>query len=86
MAVTCRVLVIGLILVLAPRIATPQQATSLTREQMEAFYAEQDGWYQERLTRSDMMLTEWRKLASRHGRGLQRRGLRRGTPSPRPLP
>ena len=37
MAVTCRVLVVGLILVLAPRIATPQQATSLTREQMEAF-------------------------------------------------
>ena len=49
----------------------------LGREEMEHFYADEDGWYQERLTRSDMMLTEWRKLASQHNRGIQRRGLRR---------
>jgi hypothetical protein len=37
MAVTCRVLVVGVILVLAPRMATPQQAAAMTRERMEAF-------------------------------------------------
>jgi hypothetical protein len=39
MAVTSRVLVVGLILVLAPRMATPQQTAPLTREQMETFLA-----------------------------------------------
>ena len=37
MAASFRVLVVGLILVLAPRPAAPQQATPLTREQMEVF-------------------------------------------------
>jgi hypothetical protein len=37
MAATFRVLVVGLILVFAPSLATPQQATPLTREQMETF-------------------------------------------------
>src|SRR5688572_32200981 len=37
MALTCRVLVVVLIVVLAPRAAAAQSAASLTREQMEAF-------------------------------------------------
>jgi hypothetical protein len=37
MVVTRRVLLVGLILVLAPRWASPQQAAALTREQMEVF-------------------------------------------------
>lgn len=43
------------------------------REAMERFYAEEDGWNRERLFRPDVVLTEWRKLASRHNRGIQRR-------------
>jgi carbazole 1,9a-dioxygenase terminal dioxygenase component len=45
----------------------------LAREAMERFYAEEDGWNRERLFRPDVILTEWRKLASRHNRGIQRR-------------
>ena len=37
MAVSHRVLLVGLILVLAPRAATPQSAVAMTREQMELF-------------------------------------------------
>jgi len=55
----------------------------LGRESMERFYAEEDGWYAERLTRSDMILTEWRKLASQYNRGIQRRGLNRQRRAPR---
>jgi carbazole 1,9a-dioxygenase terminal dioxygenase component len=43
------------------------------REEMERFYAEEDGWNRERLFRPDVVLTEWRKLASRCHRGIQRR-------------
>ncbi|MGE0716520.1 MAG: Rieske 2Fe-2S domain-containing protein [Alphaproteobacteria bacterium] len=43
------------------------------REEMERFYAEEDGWNRERLFRPDVILTEWRKLASRCHRGIQRR-------------
>jgi len=43
------------------------------REAMERFYAEEDGWNRERLFRPDIVLTEWRKLASRRNRGIQRR-------------
>ena len=41
---------------------------------MERFYAEEDGWNRERLYRPDVVVTEWRKLASRHNRGIQSRG------------
>ena len=44
------------------------------REAMERFYAEEDGWNRERLYRPDVVVTEWRKLASRHNRGIQSRG------------
>jgi carbazole 1,9a-dioxygenase terminal dioxygenase component len=42
------------------------------REAMERFYAEEDGWHRERLFRPDMCITEWRKLASQHHRGIQK--------------
>jgi carbazole 1,9a-dioxygenase terminal dioxygenase component len=45
----------------------------IAREAMEHFYAEEDGWNRERLYRPDVVLTEWRKLASKHNRGIQRR-------------
>ena len=44
----------------------------LAREQIERFYAEEDGWHRERLYRPDLIITEWRKLASVHNRGIQR--------------
>lgn len=43
------------------------------REAMERFYAEEDGWNRERLYRPDVVVTEWRKLASKHNRGIQTR-------------
>jgi carbazole 1,9a-dioxygenase len=48
----------------------------LAREQIERFYAEEDGWHRERLFRPDLIITEWRKLASTHNRGIQRRDSR----------
>lgn len=45
----------------------------LAREAMERFYAHEDGWHRERLYRPDLIITEWRKLASQHNRGIQRR-------------
>jgi hypothetical protein len=39
MARISRILVVGLIVVLSPRLAAPQSAVSMTREQMEAFLA-----------------------------------------------
>ena len=48
------------------------------REAMERFYAEEDGWNRERLYRPDVVVTEWRKLASRCNRGIQRRSHLRG--------
>ena len=42
------------------------------REAMERFYSEEDGWQRERLYRPDLIITEWRKLASAHNRGIQR--------------
>jgi carbazole 1,9a-dioxygenase len=45
----------------------------LAREAMQRFYAEEDGWHRERLYRPDVIITEWRKLASLHNRGIQRR-------------
>ena len=49
------------------------------REAMERFYAEEDGWNRERLYRPDVVVTEWRKLASRCNRGIQRRGYQDAT-------
>ena len=43
------------------------------REAMQRFYGEEDGWQRERLFRPDLIVTEWRKLASAHNRGIQRR-------------
>jgi carbazole 1,9a-dioxygenase len=48
----------------------------LAREQIERFYAEEDGWHRERLYRPDLIITEWRKLCSAHHRGIQRRDSR----------
>jgi carbazole 1,9a-dioxygenase len=45
----------------------------IAREAMQRFYAEEDGWNREYLYRPDVVITEWRKLASRHNRGIQRR-------------
>lgn len=44
----------------------------IAREAMERFYAEEDGWNREYLYRPDVVITEWRKLASKHNRGIQR--------------
>jgi carbazole 1,9a-dioxygenase terminal dioxygenase component len=41
------------------------------REALEEAYTEGDGWAKERLFRPDMCIVEWRKLASRHNRGIQ---------------
>lgn len=45
----------------------------MAREAMEPFYAEGDGWHRERLYRPDLIITEWRKLASHYNRGIQKR-------------
>jgi len=45
------------------------------REAMAEFYAGEDGWYRERLFGPDIVITQWRQLASRTGRGIQKRGL-----------
>ncbi len=42
------------------------------REAMEQLYAEEGGWSKERLHQPDLIITEWRKLASAHNRGIQR--------------
>jgi len=44
----------------------------IAREAMERFYAEEDGWNREYLYRPDIVITEWRKLASKHNRGIQK--------------
>src|SRR5262249_5745711 len=45
----------------------------IAREAMERFYADEDGWNQEHLYRPDMVIAEWRRLASKHNRGIQRK-------------
>jgi len=45
----------------------------IAREAMEHFYAQEDGWNQEQLFRPDMIIAEWRRLASKHNRGIQRK-------------
>ena len=46
----------------------------MARAAMERFYTKEDGWNRERLFRPDVVITEWRKLASRHNHGIQSRG------------
>ena len=45
----------------------------IAREAMERFYAEEDGWNEELLYRPDLVIMEWRKLAAKHNRGIQRK-------------
>jgi carbazole 1,9a-dioxygenase terminal dioxygenase component len=45
----------------------------IAREAMEHFYAQEDGWNQEQLFRPDVVIAEWRRLCSKHNRGIQRR-------------
>jgi carbazole 1,9a-dioxygenase terminal dioxygenase component len=54
-----------------PQGFTPEDA--FAREGLEKFYAEEDGWYRERLYRPDVEITMWRKFASEHARGIQTR-------------
>lgn len=42
------------------------------REALEDAYTEGDGWMKERLFKPDMCIVEWRKLASKHNRGIQK--------------
>jgi carbazole 1,9a-dioxygenase terminal dioxygenase component len=42
------------------------------REQMDLPYGEEDFWYRERLFQPDLYIIQWRMLASRHNRGIQR--------------
>ena len=44
------------------------------REAMEDAYTNGHGWTRERLFKPDMATTEWRKMASKHHRGIQKRG------------
>ena len=41
------------------------------REAMQVFYADETGWLREQLFEADGNIIEWRKLASRHNRGVQ---------------
>lgn len=43
------------------------------REVTEPFYADDFGWIDEMLCEPDSTILEWRRLASRHGRGIQTR-------------
>jgi carbazole 1,9a-dioxygenase len=45
------------------------------REQLADFYSDGDGFFRERLFGPDVVITTWRKLASRLNRGIQRRGM-----------
>ncbi len=45
------------------------------REAMQQFYADENGWFRERLFGPDVVITQWRKLASQSARGVQHRGL-----------
>jgi carbazole 1,9a-dioxygenase terminal dioxygenase component len=45
------------------------------REQLAEFYRGDEGWFRERLFGPDLVITTWRKLASRLNRGIQRRGM-----------
>ncbi|MEQ8389327.1 MAG: Rieske 2Fe-2S domain-containing protein [Alphaproteobacteria bacterium] len=55
---------------------------AFARENMEKFYAEEDGWHRERLFRPDIELTMWRRFASEHARGIQTRDHAKGVARP----
>ena len=46
---------------------------NMARESMQKFYAEEDGWFRERLYRPDLELTMFRKFFADHGGELQTR-------------
>lgn len=46
---------------------------NMARRSLEKFYADEDGWYRERLYRPDLEITMFRKFFSEHARGLQTR-------------
>src|SRR6185503_1304020 len=41
------------------------------REGLQEFYKDDEAWSQEHLFKPDLCVVEWRKLASRHNRGIQ---------------
>jgi len=41
------------------------------REGLQEFYVDDDAWSKEHLFKPDLCVVEWRKLASRHNRGIQ---------------
>ena len=43
----------------------------MARESAQNFYQHDRAWLQENLVEDDFMLIEWRKLASKHGHGVQ---------------
>ena len=43
------------------------------REAGEEFYRDDLGWITERLYEADLAIVEWRKFASKHNRGIQKR-------------
>jgi carbazole 1,9a-dioxygenase terminal dioxygenase component len=43
------------------------------REVTEPFYADDFGWVDEMLCEPDETILQWRRLASRHGRGIQQK-------------
>lgn len=45
------------------------------RESVADFYADNEGWFRERLFGPDIVITTWRKMASRLNRGIQKRGM-----------
>jgi carbazole 1,9a-dioxygenase terminal dioxygenase component len=55
----------------------------VAREAMEVFYTQEDGWARERLFRPDLILVEWRRLASSHNRGIQKREQARAPSRPK---
>jgi carbazole 1,9a-dioxygenase terminal dioxygenase component len=60
---------------MSARTCTPPPGDSYVESESETkrFYGEEDGWSKERLYRPDLVITEWRKLASAHNRGIQPR-------------
>lgn len=57
-------------------VPVPQDFTvddAMAREGIAKFYAEEGGWDQEQLARSDIELVMWRIFASQHARGIQKK-------------
>jgi carbazole 1,9a-dioxygenase len=56
------------------------------RESMQKFYAEEDGWYRERLYRPDLEITMFRKFFAEHAREVQTKEHALGTVKPSRAP